>query len=218
MKLDGKTALITGGSSGIGLASARMVRDYGARIAIMGSSREKLHRAVAELGGDVLAIQGDVSSLVDLAQMQDVLKREFDRRDILFANAGIAYGTPVATTDEAAYTRIMDVNVKGVFFTVQAVLPLMREGGSIVLNTSWLQSGRHAGPWAPVGVKGCRSFLCPHFVGRVARPEDLRQRGQSRFDRDADPSRHEPERRGVSRVCREGGRRCLSAAWGDRKK
>ena len=138
MILQGKTALVTGGSSGIGFATARMLRDNGARIAIMGRSRDKLDRAADELGGDVLAIRGDVASLDDLERMRAALEGTFGSLDILFANAGVAFGTPVATTDEAAYTRMMDANVKGVFFTVQAVLPLMREGGSIVLNTSWL--------------------------------------------------------------------------------
>lgn len=136
--LQGKTALITGGSSGIGLASARMLRDNGARIAIMGSSQEKLDRAVEELGGGVLALRGDVTSQSDLLRIREALERSFGALDILFANAGVALGTPIETTDEATYDKVMDVNVKGVFFTVQALLPLMREGGSIVLNTSWL--------------------------------------------------------------------------------
>ncbi|TCU58471.1 NAD(P)-dependent dehydrogenase (short-subunit alcohol dehydrogenase family) [Novosphingobium sp. PhB57] len=138
MMLKGKTALITGGSSGIGLATAKLLSRQGARVAIMGSSRDRLERAQEELGNDVVTIQGDVASLADLARMRGDLERAFGELDILFANAGIALGTPIATTDEATYTRMMDVNVKGVFFTVQAVLPLMREGGSIILNTSWL--------------------------------------------------------------------------------
>lgn len=136
--LHGKTALVTGGSSGIGLATARMLRENGARVAIMGTNREKLDRAAAELGDGVLTIQGDVASLDDLARLREDLTRNFSGLDILFANAGVALGTPIATADEATYQRIMDVNVKGVFFTVQAVLPLMRKGGSIILNTSWL--------------------------------------------------------------------------------
>jgi NAD(P)-dependent dehydrogenase (short-subunit alcohol dehydrogenase family) len=136
--LQGKTALVTGGSSGIGLATARTLRDNGARVAIMGSSQDKLDQAVAALGHDVLAIRCDVTSLDDLAHARVVLEGTFGKLDILFANAGVAFGTPIATTDEAAYTRMMDVNVKGVFFTVQAMLPLMCEGASIVLNTSWL--------------------------------------------------------------------------------
>src|SRR4051812_28404220 len=133
--LDQKTALITGGSTGIGFASARALRDRGARIAIMGSSQDKLDRARSELGGDVLTIRGDVASLADLARMRTELEREFGALDILFANAGVALATPIATTDEATYHKMMDVNVKGVFFTVQAVLPIMRAHGAIILNT-----------------------------------------------------------------------------------
>ncbi|AGS24438.1 glucose 1-dehydrogenase [Rhizobium etli] len=136
--LEGKTALITGGSSGIGLAAAKALRANGARVAITGRSQEKLDIAAAEIGGDALAIQADVSSIDDLGRVKSVLQDAFGSLDILFANAGAALGTPLATADEATYHRIMDVNVKGVFFTVQAVLPLMRPGGSIVLNTSWL--------------------------------------------------------------------------------
>ncbi|MBP0583440.1 SDR family NAD(P)-dependent oxidoreductase [Labrys sp. LIt4] len=99
--LYGKTALITGGSSGIGLASARILRDNGARIAIMGTSKGKLDTVQAELGGDVLAIHGDVASLADLARMRGEIEAAFVTLDILFANAGVALGTPVATADEA---------------------------------------------------------------------------------------------------------------------
>jgi NAD(P)-dependent dehydrogenase (short-subunit alcohol dehydrogenase family) len=138
MTLKGKTALVTGGSSGIGLAAARMLKGNGAQVAISGRSREKLDAAVAELGSDILAIQADVTSLADLGRIKDEIGKRFGSLDIVFANAGVALGTPLATADEATYHRMMDVNVKGVFFTVQAVLPLIREGGSIILNTSWL--------------------------------------------------------------------------------
>ncbi|WP_049735462.1 SDR family oxidoreductase [Rhizobium ecuadorense] len=134
----GKTALITGGSSGIGLAAARQLRDGGARVAITGRSQEKLDRAVDDLGGGVVAIRADMSLLDDLKRIRTELQDAFGALDILFANAGVALGTPLATAEEETYDKIMDANVKGVFFTVQAVLPLMREGGSIILNTSWL--------------------------------------------------------------------------------
>ncbi|EJB02636.1 dehydrogenase of unknown specificity [Rhizobium leguminosarum bv. trifolii WSM597] len=134
----GKTALITGGSSGIGLAAARQLHDGGARVAIAGRSQEKLDNAVDDLGGGIVAIRADMSSLDDLNRMREELQHAFGSLDILFANAGVALGTPLATTEEETYDTIMDANVKGVFFTVQAVLPLMREGGSIILNTSWL--------------------------------------------------------------------------------
>ena len=95
--LQGKSALITGGSSGIGLAAARM-RDQGAHIAIMGTNEEKLNRAATELGPDVLTVQGDVASLRDLARLRDELSKNFGCLDILFANAGVAIGTPSDTT------------------------------------------------------------------------------------------------------------------------
>jgi len=136
--LHGKTALITGGSSGIGLAAARLLQDSGARVAITGTNPDKLASARAALGDAAVAIRADVTSREDLLRAQQELKDAFGSLDILFANAGVAFGTPIDTTDGAAYDRLMDVNVKGVFFTIQAMLPLMREGGSIILNTSWL--------------------------------------------------------------------------------
>ena len=99
MTLQGKTALVTGGSSGIGLAAAKMLRENAARVAITGRSAEKLQAAKAELGNDILAIQADVSSLADLHRMKTILAEEFSTLDILFANAGVAIGTPLATVD-----------------------------------------------------------------------------------------------------------------------
>jgi NAD(P)-dependent dehydrogenase (short-subunit alcohol dehydrogenase family) len=136
--LQGKTALITGGTSGIGLATARLFLKNGARVAITGRDRERLDQARRQFGEGAIAIEADVRHRNDLQRMADELKTAFGTLDIVFANSGIAYATPIATTDEAAYDELMNVNFKGVFFTVQAVLPIMRSGGSIVLNTSWL--------------------------------------------------------------------------------
>ena len=136
--LEGKTALVTGGSSGIGQATAKALKDSGARVAITGTDAEKLSSAREALGGGTLAIQADVSKLDDLDRMQSELRQASGKLGILFANAGVAFNTPLGKTDEAMYYRMMDVNVKGTFFSVQSVLPLMPEGASIILNTSWL--------------------------------------------------------------------------------
>ena len=136
--LNGKTALITGGTSGIGLASAKLLHGAGARIAISGRNPQHLAEVRETIGDDVLMVQADVRSRDDLRRMANEVREAFGALDILFANAGVAHVTPLATTDEAAYEAIMDTNVKSVFFTIQAVEPIMREGGSIILNTAWL--------------------------------------------------------------------------------
>jgi NAD(P)-dependent dehydrogenase (short-subunit alcohol dehydrogenase family) len=136
--LNGKTALITGGSSGIGLATARLFLDNGARVAITGRDTARLAAARKELGADLLTLACDVRSREQLQEMAGEVRNAFGALDILFANAGVAYGTPLASTTEEQYYGLMDINLKGLFFSVQAVEPILRNGGSIILNTSWL--------------------------------------------------------------------------------
>jgi len=136
--ITGKTVLITGGSSGIGLATAKMMVANGAKVAITGTNSTKLASALKELDEHAIAIQADVTQSADLDKLCAKLKSEFGQLDVFFANAGIAYATPLGATDEQQYDQLMNVNVKGVFFSVQAVLPLMKSGSSIILNTSWL--------------------------------------------------------------------------------
>ena len=138
MRLVGKTALITGGSSGIGLATARLFREHGARVAITGRDQAALDAARQAIGDGAIAVAADVRSRADLERVRQTLADNFGHLDILFANAGVAFGTPLDGTDEARFAELIDINVTGVFQTVQAFAPLMRHGGSIILNTSWL--------------------------------------------------------------------------------
>ena len=170
--LTGKTALITGGSSGIGLATARRLVADGARVAITGTDDSKLAAAVAEVGG-VFTIRADVRSLSDLRFMAKEVGARFGKLDILFANAGVAYSTPIATTGEEAFDQLMTVNVKGVFFTVQSVLPIMADGGTIILNASWLNqvgtAGRAALSASKAAVRSFARTLSAELVDRRIR-------------------------------------------------
>jgi NAD(P)-dependent dehydrogenase (short-subunit alcohol dehydrogenase family) len=136
--LNNKTALITGGSSGIGLATAKLFLANGARVAITGRDAESLKQAREVLGDDVLTFEADVRSREDLQRMAATVKEKLGGLDIFFANAGVAFVTPLASTTEEQFDTLMDINVKGAFFSIQAVEPIMREGGSIILNTAWL--------------------------------------------------------------------------------
>lgn len=137
-KLSDKIALITGGNSGIGLATAKKYASEGAQVIITGRNQENLDKAVADIGENVTAIQGDVSNLNDLDALYAQIKEQFGRIDILFANAGIANASPFEYVDEEFYDRHFDTNVKGLFFTVQKALPLISDSGSVILNASIL--------------------------------------------------------------------------------
>ena len=138
MRLSGKTALITGGTSGIGLATARLFQQEGARVAVTGQNPERLTAAAQELGTDVLTIQADVHSLTEIIAMLAQVQERFGRLDVLFVNTGIGSPAPLEAVDEAHLDDLMAVNFKGAFFTIQQSVPLMGSGGSIILNTSWL--------------------------------------------------------------------------------
>src|SRR4030095_4707117 len=135
-KLERKIALITGGNSGIGLATAKQFVGEGAYVFITGRREPELDAAVREIRKNVTAVQGDVSKLSDLDRLFAQIKREQGRLDILFANAGVARYAPLGSITEEFYYSIFDINVKGVLFTVQKALPLMPDGASIILNAS----------------------------------------------------------------------------------
>ena len=135
-KLEGKVALVTGGNSGIGLATAKEFVNEGAYVFITGRREAELAAAKKQIGKNVTAIQGDVSNLDDLDRLFVQIKREKGKIDIVFANAGVARYAPLGTITEDFFDSIFDINVKGVLFTVQKSLPLLRDGGSIILNAS----------------------------------------------------------------------------------
>ncbi len=138
-KLDGKVAVITGGSSGIGLATARRLAADGASVFITGRRQAELDAAVAAItgsGGKVVGVRGDVARLADLDRLFATVRQEKGRIDILFANAGIAEPTPLGEITEQLYDRMFDINVKGALFTVQKALPLLGAGASIILTSS----------------------------------------------------------------------------------
>lgn len=135
-RLAGKIALITGGNSGIGLATAKRFVDEGAYVFITGRRQEELDKAVAAIGHDVRALRGDVSKLDDLDRIITTIKAEKGQLDIVFANAGLADFAPLGSISEASFDLTFGVNVKGVLFSVQKALPLMHAGGSIILNGS----------------------------------------------------------------------------------
>jgi len=135
-KLEGKIALITGGNSGIGLATAKQFVNEGAYVFITGRRKPELDAAVKEIGRNVTAVQGDVSNLGDLDRLFAQIKREKGKLDIVFANAGVAKFAPFGTITEQFYDSIFNTNVKGLLFTVQKALPLLPDGASIILNAS----------------------------------------------------------------------------------
>jgi NAD(P)-dependent dehydrogenase (short-subunit alcohol dehydrogenase family) len=139
-KLEGKIALITGGNSGIGLATAKQFVNEGAYVFITGRRDPELAVAVKEIGRNVTGVQGDVSNLGDLDRLFAQIKREKGKLDIVFANAGMAKYAALGKITEELYDLTFDINVKGLLFTVQKALPLLPDGASIILNASIVAS------------------------------------------------------------------------------
>jgi NAD(P)-dependent dehydrogenase (short-subunit alcohol dehydrogenase family) len=135
-KLEGKVALITGGSSGIGLASAKRFVADGARVIIVSPRRSAVDEAVAEIGERASGYAGDVRKFEDLDSIYADVQRTFGKIDVLFANAGVVTLEPLGEVTEESYDRQFNINTKGLFFTVQKALPILRDGGSILLNSS----------------------------------------------------------------------------------
>ncbi|MGB2636078.1 MAG: glucose 1-dehydrogenase [Candidatus Acidiferrum sp.] len=135
-RLQGKVAVITGGNSGIGLATAKRFLDEGAKVAISGRNQKTLEEAAKSLGNGVLAVKADTAKLEDIGQFLGEVNKKFGKIDVLFVNAGVAKFAPLNETPEAIFDEQFDINIKGAYFTIQKALPYLNDGASIVFNTS----------------------------------------------------------------------------------
>jgi NAD(P)-dependent dehydrogenase (short-subunit alcohol dehydrogenase family) len=139
-KLEGKVAVVTGGSSGIGLATAKALQAEGAKVAISGREQKTLEEAVKVIGDGVLAVRSDVANPADSENLFATVAKKWGKIDFLFANAGIGKFIPIAEATEAHFDEIFNINVRGLFFSLQKALPHLRDGASIVLNASVVDS------------------------------------------------------------------------------
>jgi NAD(P)-dependent dehydrogenase (short-subunit alcohol dehydrogenase family) len=173
-KLKGKVAVITGGSSGIGLSIAREFKDQGARVVICGRGNEALAKAQKQLGDGVLAVKADIASLPDIDRLFEATVKEFGKLDILVASAGAGVFLPMDQIDEAAFDLMSDVNFKGTFFTIQKALPHLNDGASIIVISANGQSKGFPGSTAMAATKAAirslaRSVSADYLVSRGIR-------------------------------------------------
>jgi NAD(P)-dependent dehydrogenase (short-subunit alcohol dehydrogenase family) len=167
-RLQGKVAVVTGGNSGIGLATAQRLQQEGAKVAIAGRSKQTLDQAVQTIGNGVLALQADVSSLADIDKLYAEVARKLGKIDILFVNAGIAKFAPLADTSESLYDEQFDINIKGAYFTIQKALPYLNDGASIILNTSAVDSQGFSGASAYAATKAALRSLARTAAAELA--------------------------------------------------
>jgi NAD(P)-dependent dehydrogenase (short-subunit alcohol dehydrogenase family) len=172
-RLEGKVAVITGGNSGIGLATAKRLQEEGAKVAIAGRSSKTLAEAVKTIGNGVLAVQADVAKFTDIDKLYAEVSRKLGKIDVLFVNAGVAKFAPLAETSESTYDENFDINIKGAYFTIQKALPFLNDGASIILNTSVAGSTGASGASAYSATKAALRSLArtaaSELVGRGIR-------------------------------------------------
>jgi len=158
-RLEGKVAVVTGGNSGIGLATAKRLQEEGAKVAISGRSEKTLAEAVKTIGNGVLAIQSDVAKLPEIDKLFAEVSRKLGKIDVLFVNAGVAKFAPLAETSESVFDEQFDINIKGAYFTIQKALPFLNDGASIILNTSVADETGTIGASAYSGTKAALRSL-----------------------------------------------------------
>ena len=166
-RLEGKVAVVTGGNSGIGLATAKRLQDEGAKVAISGRSRKTLDEAVKTIGNGILAVQADVANFGDTDKLYVEVSQKLGKIDVLFVNAGVAKFAPLAETSENLYDEQFDINIKGAYFTIQKALPFLNDGASIILNTSVAGSKGSAGTSAYAATKAALRSLARTAAGEL---------------------------------------------------
>jgi NAD(P)-dependent dehydrogenase (short-subunit alcohol dehydrogenase family) len=167
-RLEGKVAVVTGGNSGIGLATAKRFQEEGAKVAISGRSRKTLDEAARAIGNGVLAVQADVAKFADIDKLYAQVSQKLGKIDVLFVNAGVAKFAPLAETSESTYDEQFDINIKGAYFTIQKALPLLNDGASIILNTSVADSTGTAGASAYSATKAALRSLARTAAAELA--------------------------------------------------
>jgi len=172
-RLEGKTALITGGTTGIGRATAELFIQHGARVAITGQDEKRVAEAAAALGPNAIGIRADVSVAADMDELARRLKAHFGQLDIVFANAGIAKPRALAEIDAAHIDEQLGVNVKGVLYTVQKTLPLLRKGASVILTASTVAELGTAGMSVYAATKAAVRSLARSLSAELA-PQGVR--------------------------------------------
>lgn len=172
-RFEGKVVVITGGNSGIGLATAKLFREQGAKVAITGRDKKTLDEAVTAIGSGTIGIQADVLELAALDRLFKTVSSQLGKIDVLFANAGVAKFAPIADTPESLYDEVFDINVKGVFFTIQKAIGYLNDGAAIVLNTTFFtQAGVPGTSVYSASKAAVRSFVrvaAAELVGRGIR-------------------------------------------------
>lgn len=172
-RFDGKTVVITGGNSGIGLATAKLFHDEGAKVAISGRDQKTLDEAVKTIGNGTLAVKADVSKLADIDKFFNQVVAKFGKIDVLFANAGIAKFNPADGSNEQLFDEQFDINVKGLYFTVQKAIPLLNDNAGVVLNSSVVGTKGYPGSSIYAATKAAVRSLARTFgaelVGRGIR-------------------------------------------------
>jgi NAD(P)-dependent dehydrogenase (short-subunit alcohol dehydrogenase family) len=175
LKLANKVALITGGNSGIGLATAKLFKDQGANVVIVGQNKITLETARKELGNDTLALTADVAKITDLEWVMTKVHEKFGRIDVLFANAGISDCPPIQETDETFFDHIIGINLKGVFFTFTKSLPLLAQNASVIFTSSVANKrGRPGDPLYSASKAAVRSLARTLAVDETALEKGIR--------------------------------------------